>query len=122
VWTARPLTFPEPRQFPALLDVHAWAQPYYAEVEEFLDTLDPARLDEPIVMPWVRHLEKLRGRECERPSLAETMFQITSHSTYHRGQVNARLRELGAEPPLVDYIAWLWFDRPSHNKTTAAPV
>ena len=45
--------------------------------------------------------------------MAETCLQVCSHSTYHRGQVNARLREIGAEPPLVDYIAWLWFERPA---------
>jgi hypothetical protein len=26
--------------------------------------------------------------------------------------VNARLRELGAEPPLTDFIAWIWFGKP----------
>jgi len=45
--------------------------------------------------------------------LAKTAFQVTGHSTCHRGQVNTRLRELGAYPPLVDYIAWLWLGRPA---------
>lgn len=44
--------------------------------------------------------------------LGETMIQVAMHSQYHRGQINTRLRELGAEPPLVDYIAWIWFGRP----------
>jgi uncharacterized damage-inducible protein DinB len=34
------------------------------------------------------------------------------HSSYHRGQVAQRLRELGEEPPLSDFIAWIWMDRP----------
>jgi len=38
---------------------------------------------------------------------------VALHSLYHRGQVNARLREVGGTPPLVDYIAWLWFGRPA---------
>jgi hypothetical protein len=29
------------------------------------------------------------------------------------GQVNVRLRELGCEPPLVDFIAWIWLGQPS---------
>jgi uncharacterized damage-inducible protein DinB len=45
-------------------------------------------------------------------TVAETMLQVTFHSAYHRGQVSARLREVGVEPPLVDYIAWIWFGRP----------
>ncbi len=39
-------------------------------------------------------------------------FQVANHSTYHRGQVNRSLRQLGGEPPLVDYIAWVWFGKP----------
>jgi uncharacterized damage-inducible protein DinB len=45
-------------------------------------------------------------------TLGETMLQIASHSTHHRAQNNSQLRELGAKPPLVDYIAWLWSGRP----------
>jgi uncharacterized damage-inducible protein DinB len=43
------------------------------------------------------------------------------HSTYHRGQVNARLRELGIEPPLTDYIAWIWFGRPEAEWPALSP-
>jgi len=39
------------------------------------------------------------------------------HSTHHRGQVNARLRELGGEPPLADFIVWLWWGRPAASWT-----
>ena len=64
-------------------------------------------------LPWAAGLTKRFGREPAPATLAETAFQVASHSTYHRGQVNTRLRELGAEPPLVDYIAWLWLGRPA---------
>jgi uncharacterized damage-inducible protein DinB len=63
-------------------------------------------------MPFVAEQEKRLGTKFAEPTLAQTIFQVTSHSTYHRGQVNARLREVGAEPPLVDYIAWVWFGKP----------
>jgi uncharacterized damage-inducible protein DinB len=66
----------------------------------------------PVVMPWAEEAARQRGMTPRRPTLAETVFQVTSHSTYHRGQVNARLRAVGGEPPLVDYIAWIWFGRP----------
>jgi uncharacterized damage-inducible protein DinB len=56
--------------------------------------------------------------------MAETARQVAMHSMHHRGQVNARLRELGAEPPLVDYIAWIWRGRPEPMwpRNVAAPV
>ena len=39
-------------------------------------------------------------------------MQVALHSTYHRGQINARIRELGGEPPLTDFIAWVWAGKP----------
>jgi uncharacterized damage-inducible protein DinB len=57
-------------------------------------------------------LEHHWKRRLATPKVVEAMLQVVMHSGYHHGQVNARLRELGAEPPLTDYIVWLWFDRP----------
>lgn len=111
VWTNQPVTFRKAEDFPNLAALHAWAFPYYAAVETFFDGLDEHRLAEPITMPWVKHFEQRLGRGAAMPTLADTMFQVTSHSTHHRGQVNARLHELGVDPPLVDYIAWVWAGR-----------
>jgi uncharacterized damage-inducible protein DinB len=121
VWSGKEVTFPEVESFPALADVRAWAEPYYLEVQAFLATVTQERLAEEVRLPWADEMTA-GGRPPFAPTLGETMFQVTSHSTYHRGQVNARLRELGTEPPLVDYIAWLWFGRPSHNKSSALRV
>jgi uncharacterized damage-inducible protein DinB len=113
IWTSKPVTFPNVSDFPEISALQQWAQPYYDEARRFLATLDPAALEQPVVMPWVRHFEERLGRAFAQPTLAETVFQVTSHSTYHRGQVNARLRTLGGEPPLVDFIAWVWFGKPA---------
>jgi uncharacterized damage-inducible protein DinB len=113
VWKQQSLAFPAADEFPSLADLRAWAAPCYGEAQTFLDALDEAALAQPVTMPWAAQLAQQLGRAPGAPTLAETMFQVTSHSTYHRGQVNARLRAVGGEPPLVDYIAWIWFDRPS---------
>jgi uncharacterized damage-inducible protein DinB len=120
VWHSRPVTFPTREDFADLTAVQAWSHPYYAEVAAFLATLDAAALDRPVEMPWLAEFEQQTGRRFAKPTLAETMFQVSSHSTYHRGQVNARFREVGGEPPLVDYIAWVWFGKPSADWMTAA--
>jgi uncharacterized damage-inducible protein DinB len=70
-------------------------------------------LKDVVEMPWARTLEARIGRSVTMPTLGETIQQVASHSTYHRGQINARLRDVGGEPPLVDYIAWIWFGRPA---------
>ena len=65
-------------------------------------------------MPWADRLTAAvtGGTATGIPTLAETILHITAHSTYHRGQINAGLRTLGIEPPLTDFIAWIWFGRP----------
>jgi uncharacterized damage-inducible protein DinB len=95
-----------------VVDLHNWVQPYYAEAHRFVEGVDAATMATGVTMPWVESYQAQLGRTFSTPTLAETIFQVTSHSTYHRGQVNARLREVGGEPPLVDYIAWIWFGRP----------
>jgi uncharacterized damage-inducible protein DinB len=112
IWTKRPLDWPKPDDFPDLASVQRWSHPVYARAHAFLQSLESSALDEPVILPWASQLAAQLGREPHHPTLAETLFQVTSHSTYHRGQVNIRLRELGAEPPLVDFIAWVWFGRP----------
>lgn len=114
VWTNRPIeeAFRTPDQFSTWMDLRLWAEPCYREIEAFVATLTDAALTAPLAMPWAARLTEPIGRSPAITTLADTCFQITSHSTYHRGQVNSRLREIGAEPALVDYIAWVWFGRP----------
>lgn len=113
VWTGRPMNFPEAGEFAALADLEAWARPCYAVARGHLEPLDAVKLSGEAELPWAAGLTKRFGREPAAVTLGETAFQVTSHSTYHRGQVNTRLRELGVDPPLVDYIVWLWLGRPA---------
>src|SRR5690349_8546511 len=113
VWTNTPPEFPSPGDFGELEQLRQWSLPYYVAARAFMSRIGEGELSRHVVMPWAGELAKQLGREPGTPTLAETIFQVTSHSTYHRGQVNARLRELGGEPPLVDYIAWIWFGRPA---------
>jgi uncharacterized damage-inducible protein DinB len=121
LWTKQPFD-PAGAQpeFATLADLRGWGQTYYPEARRFLDGIDESRLKDVVEMPWARGLEARIGRTVTMPTLGETIQQVASHSTYHRGQINARLRELGGEPPLVDYIAWIWFGRPEPNWAPAA--
>jgi uncharacterized damage-inducible protein DinB len=113
IWTSSgPLTFPRMDSTAAFGSIHAWASSYYMDLSAAVAAFDVASLTRPIQMPGLGEHEERMGRRFDKPTLAETMLQVTSHSTYHRGQVNARLREIGGEPPLVDFIAWIWFGRP----------
>lgn len=123
LWQGRPLAFPDLADFPDAARIEAWSLSYYEDAFAFLDTVDTTALRRELVLPWSEEYAKQLGITPTTPTLGETMFQVTSHSTYHRGQANARLRALGGEPPLVDYIAWVWLGRPaarSHGVTEAS--
>jgi uncharacterized damage-inducible protein DinB len=111
-WTAQPPLFRDGSSFATDDEALAWVTPYYGRARALLSTLDDAALDRAMVMPWHGYIEQQLGRPIAVTTLGETMIQVASHSTYHRGQVNARLRALAVAPPLVDYIAWLWDARP----------
>lgn len=93
-------------------DLMRWAREYHRDADAFFSETDELRYAELLNMPWIAQYEKQLGQTLQQPTLGETLYQVPAHSTYHRGQVNLRLREVGGEPPLVDYIAWVWFGRP----------
>ncbi len=40
------------------------------------------------------------------------LLQAITHSQHHRGQNASRLRQLGAKPPMTDFVLWYSFGRP----------
>ena len=91
--------------------IESWSRENHAVIRDFMAaSVIDVDLSRPIVVPWSKHLEERFGR-IENATLGETMIQVAMHSMYHRGQINARIRELGGEPPLVDFIAWVWTGR-----------
>lgn len=111
VWRGEPRDEPSPT-FDDAPSLRQWARTYYDEARAHLDALGDEEFARPLVVPWSSGLEEWMGRKAEATTFGETAMQVALHSTYHRGQVNARLRQLGAEPPAVDYILWLWLGRP----------
>lgn len=39
-------------------------------------------------------------------SIADILTHVVNHSTHHRAQIVARLRQLGHTPPAIDFIFW----------------
>ena len=113
-WACLKLWRSEPVSFAPAEELQQWVQSYYRELADFLPTVGEDSLDREVKMPWADRYAK---RTAAPTTLWETMLQITSHSSHHRGQVVTRIRALGADPPLVDYIAWLWLGRPAPDWT-----
>jgi len=115
LWTGGPaeaIASRQPSEF-TLDSLREWGRPFYSGAAAFLASATPARLDQPLQAPWAVRLEEQMGRKLDAPTVAETVFQVVNHTTHHRAQVSTRLRGVGGEPPLVDYIAWVWFGRPA---------
>lgn len=77
-----------------------------------LDALKPAELATPI------RYRTFAGVDAANP-IGELIRHVVNHSTYHRGQIAMRIRQLGDQPPSTDYIAWLRL--PDRATRTARP-
>ncbi len=111
VWRNEPVDFGAGTSLRPL-ELMTWGRDYHREALQFVATLSESELDQPIVLPWIGWVKERIGKDPQAPTFGETVFQVTSHSTHHRGQVAAALRTHGAEPPLVDFIAWIWLGKP----------
>lgn len=95
-----------PDDFASFEDLREYARGFHATVDSYFGTLTDDRASTQIPMQWFQ----------DPPlsiTVAEALTQCVMHSQHHRGQNASRVRELGGEPPTVDYIVWLWKGRPA---------
>ena len=111
VWRAEKLRPRELSTFPTLATIRGWAREFHRELPDYVATVTAADLTREVRLPWADRLVRRFGGS-QPATWAETVLQVAMHSSYHRGQVARRLRELGGEPPLSDFVAWIWMGRP----------
>jgi uncharacterized damage-inducible protein DinB len=90
---------------PSFADLKTRAETGHAGLREFTAALDPAGLERSVRVPWFP----------EPPcviTVAEALVQVAMHTQHHRGQCMTRLKDLGGEPKNVDWIIWLWKQKP----------
>jgi uncharacterized damage-inducible protein DinB len=111
-WRGDPFVVTELSSYPDLPAIEAWARPYYPKAAAFAASLDEARLVNVLEYPWTDLIVKQFGSVVPS-TLSDSAWQVFSHTTYHRGQVATRLRELGGVPPTVDFLVWVWTGKPA---------
>lgn len=111
MWCGEPRETPYPT-FEDAKSLMLWGRTYYDEALAHLESLSDEKISETMPVPWASMVEKRLGHAPEITTIGDTILQVVLHSMYHRGQINARLRAVSGEPPLVDYIAWVWFGKP----------
>jgi uncharacterized damage-inducible protein DinB len=99
-----------PGSVASIADLRAFARGSHERIVGCRDGVSDARLADAIEIPrWF-----VGYKETPLPITGgEALTQMAMHSQWHRGQNATRLRELGAQPPTVDIIAWYWKGRPS---------
>jgi uncharacterized damage-inducible protein DinB len=111
IWTGEPLDYREVATFEDSAALARWAREHHERLETYITSVSEDRLDEIVKMPWAERLSAQFGT-VHPTTFGETLLQVAWHSTNHRGQVLTKLRELGTEPPLADFIAWIWRGKP----------
>lgn len=113
LWNELQLDIPKPETFSNLKSISKWGFDYQQNLNEFLSSTKSDEKDKVIQIPWSVFVERKTKQKVVPATLEETMMQVASHSTYHRGQINTRFRELGGEPASVDLIVWIWLGKPN---------
>ena len=90
----------DPKEFPGLDSLRE----KWAEVEQDRERLVAAQTDESLGR--VVSYTNMRGEQWEYP-LGQIMQHVVNHSTYHRGQVIAMLRQLGVAAVMTDFLAYI---------------
>lgn len=92
-------TWPTEAELPTLDDISRLLDRAYRTFEEVVPKLTPDQLTTPRTF-------RGRTRTAVLPPWA-VLRHVVNHSTYHRGQVAAKLKRLGVEPPMTDFIFWV---------------
>ncbi len=90
---------------PSFDELKARAETGHAGLRELTAALGPEGLARTVRIPWFP----------EPPcvlTVAEALVQVAMHTQHHRGQCMTRLKDFGGEPKNVDWIIWLWKQKP----------
>jgi len=112
LWRSESLDIPDISSFSDVASIAKWAREAHIGIQEFLAGAEESTLESELSIPWAEQLESRLKGPVESVNVHQSVMQVAMHSAHHRGQAALRLRELNTEPPLLDFIVWLWQGRP----------
>ena len=98
--------------FATAAELAEWARDAQLKTQAVLEALDAPALDREFREPWTDQFEARFPHPAAPHTLGESVVQVVLHTAHHRGQACIRLRDLGCQPPTVDFIVWLWAGKP----------
>ena len=112
-WKGEDVLAPPREGFADLEEIRDWGRAYHPEAAAFLGELAEEELAETTPLPWTEIIEEQIGGPMKPARLGELVYQVAAHSVHHRAQISRRVRELGGDPPMVDFIGWVWRGKPA---------
>jgi uncharacterized damage-inducible protein DinB len=91
---------------PSFDDLKTRAVTGHAGLRDFALALDAEGLARTVGIPW------FPDPPCVI-TVADALVQVAMHTQHHRGQCMTRLKDFGGEPKNVDWIIWLWKQKPA---------
>lgn len=91
---------------PSYEELKTRAETSHAGLRDFAAKLEPEVLARTVRIPW------FPDPPCVI-TVAEALVQVAMHAQHHRGQCMTRLKDFGGEPKDVDWIIWLWKQKPA---------
>lgn len=90
---------------PTFSDLKDQAKRAHAALRQFATGLDVDALSRTIQIPFFPDPPCII-------TIAQALVQVAMHTQHHRGQCMTRLKDFGGEPVNVDWIIWLWQQKP----------
>ena len=112
MWSGKPIVVPDLLEFHELFNIAQWGKENNNKISNLVKIMDEVELGMILTNPWREKIEKALGQQPSDSTVEESIIQVASHTTYHRAQVNSRIRELKGEPAKIDFITWVWLGKP----------
>ncbi len=90
---------------PSYDDLKLRAQTSHVGLNDFVAELDHEQSER------IAHIHWFPDPPC-KISVAQALVQVAMHAQHHRGQCMTILKQQGGEPKDVDWIIWLWKQKP----------
>jgi uncharacterized damage-inducible protein DinB len=90
---------------PSFDELKVRAETCHAGLRDYVASLNPEALSSTVRIPWFPDPPCII-------TVAEALVQAAMHTQHHRGQCMTRLKDFGGEPKNVDWIIWLWKQKP----------
>ena len=87
-------------------ELKTWAEKVHGELNTHVASLGEGDLSRKVQIPWIPDPPCII-------SVSDALVQAAMHTQHHRGQCMTRLKDFGGEPKNVDWIIWVWKNKPA---------